>query len=412
MLTLSSHHHHHHHRLNEESGQGSSPFKNVKGNITNASPADKGPHHHHHHHHHHGPRGLQTPLSQTPKQPAPPPAPVIPPKTKTVIISQAVLDSIRKHPRHHLGDFIYESDLKPSRLVPSVPSQRGFSSNPKPLPWDLINGKLNCTLTVKIPRVYLSDLSREEITSRGFLWGTDIYTDDSDVIAACIHSGWIRGQWVEDFDPTMLDVDADDKRRKTKEVANDAAEMTPEGLITAPPSSGPMAIPADRDLHVNVVILPRLEKYASTTRYGIRSREFGGEHGTRISSHDGLSFMVHDIRWVDGAQPQARLRGKARRERIRKAMQEVNGTFGNVASVDKGREGKQISGNWRGPGSAKDLGAEENETERPTSEGNKENHIAAADDQPATKDKEEAVNSQDVEMDDAIPAETATEAGK
>lgn len=320
-------------------------------------------------------------------------------------MSQAVIESASKYPRNHLGDFIYESELKPSRLLPSTPSHRGFASNPKPLPLDLIKGKINCTLTVKIPRIYLSPLSREEITSRAFLWGTDVYTDDSDVIAACIHSGWIRGEWAADFDTAMLDAEPDEKRRKTnKDGASEPAGTESEGLITAPPAKGPMAVPADRDLHVNVLILPRLAKYGATTRHGITSREFGGEHGTRTTSHDGLSFKVHNIRWVEnGAQPQARLRGKARRERMRKAMSEVKGTFGNVGSVDRTQD-KRIPGNWwRNGTNTKEAAAEENDIERPASEGDKENHLAG--DKSAAKDKETgAPDAQDVEMSDATPA--------
>lgn len=329
-----------------------------------------------------------------------------------MVVSQAVTDYVSKHPRHHLGDFIYESDLKPSRLLPSTPANRGFASNPKPLPWELIKGKFNCTLTVKIPRIYLSPLSREEITSRGFLWGTDVYTDDSDVIAACIHSGWIRGEWANDFDPAMLETDPDEKRRKTKDAAA-PVDVESEGLITAPPPTGPMVVPADRDLHVNVLVMPKLAKYGSTTRFGITSREFGGEHGTRTTSHDGLSYKVHNIRWVEnGAQPQARLRGKARRERMRKAMSEVKGTFGNVTSVERSQD-KRISGNWWRDGGSKEPVAEENDAERPASEGDKENQLAG-DESPVKGKDTEVPDAQDEEMADMPPAlaESTTEQAK
>jgi phenolic acid decarboxylase len=71
----------------------------------------------------------------------------------------------------------------------------------------LIEGKENCTLTMKIGKEHLIPASREEITSRRALWGTDVYTDDSDVIAACIHAGWIRGEWSDDVDVSMLGLD-------------------------------------------------------------------------------------------------------------------------------------------------------------------------------------------------------------
>jgi hypothetical protein len=343
----------------------------------------------------------------------PNPAPTIPPKTKTVISSRAVLDAAAKHPRHHLGDFIYEPGLKPERLHPNTTSGRGFSSNPKPLPWDIIKGKINCTLTVKVPRINLSQVAREEITARGYLWGTDVYSDDSDVVAACIHGGWIKGEWQEEVDVRMLDVDRVPEKRGAKS-ANNTVDLETEGLHTSPPASGPMPIPEDRDLHVNVLILPKLAKYSSTTRFGITSREFGGEYGNRHAVHDGLSYMIQGLRWVaNGAQPQARLRGKARRERMRKAMMEVKGSFGNIAPVDRDHEKDmanrlrgEIPGNWWKKDGA-DAGAdgEEEHAERGPSEGDKENRLTAEKTTPEEPSKDdEPAKEKDVDMEDAPAA--------
>lgn len=131
-------------------------------------------------------------------------------------------------------------------------------------------------------------------------------------------------------------------------------------------------MPADRDLHVTLLILPPLEKYASSTRYGIQSREFGGTYNGRKSVHDGLSFMILSVRWVDGAAPQSRLRGKARRERIRKAMSEVN----RSQVVDMGDM------ETLGKATARDQGATKGgQSKRRSADGNKENH--PMDDAPA-----------------------------
>lgn len=192
---------------------------------------------------------------------------------------------------------------------------------------------------VKVGKQHLTASSREEITLRRAVWGTDIYTDDSDVVAACIHGGWIRGEWPDDVDVDLLGlddgIDADSKDTKgdkdlkggKKGRSKEAAEpkQDPE-FLDAPLKTGPVAVPEERDMHVTVVILPKLEKYASTVRFGMKSRQWGGKinrDGQR-SSHDGLSFMIKSVRFVtNGAGAQSRLRGKARRERIWKAMQEV-----------------------------------------------------------------------------------------
>lgn len=326
--------------------------------------------------------------------------PAIPPKSKTIISSKAVLESVSDRPRHHLGDFIYDPGLKPGRLVPSTSTHRAFASNPKPLPWDMIKNKENCILTVKVPRIHLSSIAREEITSRGYLWGTDVYTDDSDVVAACIHSGWIKGEWAEDVDNAVLDIDQGVTDKRRKKPANSTVDPESEDLITAPPPSGPMSIPAQRDLHVNVLVLPRLVKYYSSTRHGISSREFGGDYGHRHSVHDGISYMIKSIRWVEnGAQPQARLRGKARRERMRKAMREVKGSLGNINGIDldKDKEGRLrggISATWR----KKEPESSASKNNDTVAEGDKQNQSSADDEEDKEKSEEKV---QDVNMDDA-----------
>jgi hypothetical protein len=241
-------------------------------------------HHHipHHRHHHHA----------TPVKPSPVVNPVIP-LPKTTIRSQAVLDHCAKNPRNHLGYAYYKSVLKPARRSTIDKEDRGFASTPLPLP--RFEGRENCTFTIKVPRVYLKDSSREEITRRRALYGTDVYTDDSDVVAACIHQGWFRGAWGKDVDVDLLGLEIEGPANGTvngKDYEND--------VLTEPPPRGPMHVPKKKDLHITVLILPALETYASTTRFGIKSREWGGRHEGFQGIHDGLSFMIMSIQWVAG----------------------------------------------------------------------------------------------------------------
>jgi hypothetical protein len=53
----------------------------------------------------------------------------------------------------------------------------------------------------------------------------------------------------------------------------------------------PIIPPADMDLQIELLILPKLEEFAATTEYGLTSR--------KSSNHDGLSFTINKIRWVD-----------------------------------------------------------------------------------------------------------------
>lgn len=329
-------------------------------------------------------------------------APVLPApaliKSKQIIMSQAVVDSVADQPRDYLGDVLYEPKLKAARKYDPLtgrPPRYPYSTTPRPLPLDMIKDKANSILTVKVSKVFLEATPREEITHRRALWGTDIYTDDSDVIAACIHGGWIRGEWPDDVDVELLGLreQADTtgsggkettgrKRGAAAAAAAAAAEIArskpPPDILTAPLKTGPMPIPPEKDLHVTLLVLPTLLKYSATTRFGIRSREWGGQPQEQHQPHDGMSFKVLKIRWVtNGAGAQSRLRGKARRERIRQAMREVevtpsgkvDGTLGNglplllsgaAGSSGGGPDG--FSSQWWRPAPRK-----------PASDGDKEN---------------------------------------
>ncbi|KAI0182632.1 histone deacetylation protein Rxt3-domain-containing protein [Xylaria flabelliformis] len=355
-LVATSHHHHHHHAPERTS----SPLQGMGGQLKNLKsttplPSPTGRDYAFTHHHHQPPRS--TPNSSVK---LPPPTPAIIPKPKHRVSSQAVLDSVADRPRKHLGDVVYSVSLKPAKLESSH-NKFGYSTTPRPLPMDMIKDNENSSLTVKIPRVHLTPVAREEITSRRAVWGTDVYTDDSDVVAACIHAGWIRGEWPSDVDIDLLELQKPATKSKQRIMP---AEQHLE-VLNSVPASGPIHVPADRDLHVTLLILPPLEKYASSTRYGIQSREFGGTYNGRKSIHDGLSFMIISVRWVDGAAPQSRLRGKARRERIRKAMSEVNRS--QVVDIPE----KEISSKAM----VKDQGAAAKgaQPKRRNGEGNKEN---------------------------------------
>lgn len=333
-VTISSHHHHHHHHVPERTASplhaGTTPMKNTKSGTPGPSPTGLPLTHNH-----------QIPRSAS--QTGPPPSrqaaqsPATVPKPKKNVSSQAVLSSVSHKPRKHLGDVLYKPEIKPAKF--GTHTKDGFRTIPKSLPADMIKDNENSTLTVKVSRAHLVQHAREEITATRAVWGTDVYTDDSDVIAACIHGGWFRGEWPGDVDTAMLDLEIPPtKPAKGRGGAAPAAVngKGPQDTLTVPPATGPMQVPPNRDLHVTLVVLPNLIKYHSTTRFGITSREWGGSYNGRKSIHDGLSFKVLEVRWVDGAAPQSRLRGKGRRERIRKELEEI----AKSQVVDIGAHGK------------------------------------------------------------------------
>jgi hypothetical protein len=146
-------------------------------------------------------------------------------------------------------------------------------------------------MTIRVPRAYLSDVSREEITRRRAVYGTDIYTDDSDVIAACIHQGWFRGAWAPDVDTSYLDLEIGDRPTEPINV---------ESILTSPPPSGPWIVPKNHDADIKILVLPALEEYKGCVRFGIRSREWGVRHEGYKAKHDGLSFKIMSVQFIGG----------------------------------------------------------------------------------------------------------------
>ncbi|KAF1963052.1 Rxt3-domain-containing protein [Byssothecium circinans] len=264
------HHHHHHHKPDEEQPLASStPFGGRQHSVPQNGTGQSHHHHHYHgapHHHHHAPR---------PNQPNPP-SPKLYPKIHDI---QAVLDEAAEQPRRHLGSHLYEATTELPKPNSSVDDQFGYASKPKRLPRFDMN-PINCTFTIRVPRFYLRPRQRQQIVLQQHLWGAQVYRDDSDPIAAAIHCGWIRGEWDETVDANLLD-----PRITAPHAPSDA-----EDVLHKPPVA-PVNPPADMDLQIDILILPRIQEYASTVEYGVKSR--------KSKTHDGLSFAIHKIRWVD-----------------------------------------------------------------------------------------------------------------
>ncbi|KMU73850.1 hypothetical protein CISG_10237 [Coccidioides immitis RMSCC 3703] len=91
--------------------------------------------------------------------------------------------------------------------------------------------------------------------------------------------------------------------------------------------------PPDKDLHITLLILPPLERYESSVMYGLKSRPWG-------NNHDGMSFKVESIEWVDegGSKGQER-GGEARRKRLKSMMR--SGRICTAAGM-KGRAGVEF----------------------------------------------------------------------
>ncbi|KAG4304015.1 hypothetical protein PORY_002538 [Pneumocystis oryctolagi] len=165
-----------------------------------------------------------------------PPRPTVPlPRPKLIVKNDAVMSFVEGIEEKDLGEHIYT----PFNPVPRV------------------DGKLNGILTVRIAKQYFYKSENDGIKRRA-LWGTDIYTDDSDIVAILLHTG----------------------RLKKKRPSSDAI--------------------------VKVRVLPRLIKYSGSLRHNIMSRGWK-------TRHDGESIMIEDFKWVEDKTRKGR---KDMKERI------------------------------------------------------------------------------------------------
>lgn len=363
-------HHHHHHRHDDSGGIDSGRVSPAPVALTHLPhPHNEShmlPHHLHPHIHHHHPNAhmhlhphphihanphpyhvhedahahqhLLAHLHQ-PQLPPQPSAPAVPTrKYSTRVNVSSVLRSVSHIPRAHLGSIVYDTHTEPITMSSNTLSsgeQYGYKTTPVPIP--RFTDKANCTFTVRVPRWRLDSMHRQEACARRALWGSGVYTDDSDPIAAAIHGGWIRGSWGADVDIDLLDLEITDDKKfldddlettiktiddKSTATAKDAEQEAKDGsdeALSSTHKNYPPLPPSRKDLHIHIIILPSLVTYASTVRYGIKSRSWGEPH---TAPHDGMSYMIREIEWVDEVGSSGMEKGgSARKKRMAQMMQ-------------------------------------------------------------------------------------------
>lgn len=292
------HHHHHHHETIDGNEMQNGMLRHASNPLSHANIGTGQGHHHHrhhahahptgHHHHHHPPRSV--PLPRRPSM---------------TVNSKQVLNACADKPRKHVGSQLYTTELCPAPATDMlIDSNVKYSSKMKAIP--VFSSYENCTYTVRVPRYYLAEGSSGshsflEICHRRHIYGTEIYTDDSDVVAAAVHSGWIKGDfgdWNQDLEQIL---DEPPEQGLDEEATLDLAKRP----------SKPVKIPSGHDAHITVLILPPLESYAATNQHHIWSREWK-------QKHDGMSYMIHSIKFVDEG-PSSRFEergGAARKKRL------------------------------------------------------------------------------------------------
>lgn len=275
----------------EESQQRNAPLPGLNGIVRTASPINGNGGSQKQHHHHQ----LQQRVSAT-EQP-----PLFKPK-KTVRIS-SVIAAVKRAPRRHIGSFRYDPQIESPHSTIGIGSKFDVSIRPSLLPSFSGKDQVNCTYSVRIPKLWLQTRERRLICKEAYLWGTGVYTDDSDIVAAAMHSGFIRSVPPENVDDTLL-------QRVIKE-----QNTKIEGLIDPP--EGPIEPPEGQDAIITALVLPNLERYTESCRFGIHSRSWP-DSATK-TQHDGVSFAIMKVDYASGGVESRRMgrTGKEKRARLK-----------------------------------------------------------------------------------------------
>jgi hypothetical protein len=131
------------------------------------------------------------------------------------------------------------------------------------------------------------------------VWGTDVYTDDSDIVAMCLHAGWIKGPTLQDVPSWVPPGKATLAWRQMTKVYDDQGmqqiQDSSNGAATGHKKS--KRSKAERveqfnstlDLSVIIRIAPKLIAYKGSQRCGVKTRSWG-------NGHDGVSLVIESIK--------------------------------------------------------------------------------------------------------------------
>jgi len=123
----------------------------------------------------------------------------------------------------------------------------------------------------------------------------------------------------------------------TNGTANLAASAANGVFPSSPSPSSGGYLDMNKDVIVDILILPPLEKYSSTVRNAIKSRSW-------VKQHDGMSYMVREVKTAEPGEAEGRGRSMRKqrlneREHIRK-WGTLPGREGEGGLKTLGREAK------------------------------------------------------------------------
>lgn len=199
--------------------------------------------------------------------------------------SQSLIEKIHSQcnslPSKHLGYINYTEHPSPNNYSANFINldtdtdtdinidTHSYIHNSNTLLPNFISKYINYTIDIKIPSYSL--YNNENVLNRS-LWGTDIYTDDSDIIAILFHSGILHSN-----DPFGNNNPVVSTIKNFNFNAN-VNDLTDNQRISD-------------ELIVRLRILPTLNKYIGKFRNNYNSRSWTN------STHDGVSISIDSIYW-------------------------------------------------------------------------------------------------------------------
>ncbi|KAG7831213.1 hypothetical protein KL919_000447 [Ogataea angusta] len=229
------------------------------------------------------------------------------------IDSKETLLLAAKFPRKHLGSIIYQAyptketrcmylqNIEPEHMHEDSQVTNELASKRIELLPAYFANYINCTVDIHIPYQCIPD--NVNVYDRR-LWGTDIYTDDSDIVAILYHCGVLKSA-----DPSAPDSGLCIRTPEDSEKSGESIIDNEKGTIKFSRHTGPLtpgnlenrsnvikqAVDSSdaNDLVVTLLILPRLGVYQGTYRNNYYSRTWGSNG--RL--HNGVSIALYAVKW-------------------------------------------------------------------------------------------------------------------
>lgn len=218
----------------------------------------------------------------------------------TTINNLPVLEDAEIFPRRHLGSILYQqfptktSVVRKLRL--SKDHEHRLQEDDLEYKLYLLNNKtylknkpakiinllppylkyyINSLVDIKISH---KDLIANENVYKRSIWGTDVYTDDSDIVAMLYHCGIIHSKSpFGELNEASIIPRTPGNRLDLESVQN---------------SRDPYTRSEGGDLTVTLLILPALNNYQGSFRNNYNSRSW-------MSTHDGGSIAIYNVKWCN-----------------------------------------------------------------------------------------------------------------